>query len=137
MRDRVALVTGGSKGIGFGIAAALAAEGARVALASRDADRIRAAADRIGPIDVYVANSGGPPGGPDPLGFTGAARAPRRRGPDPPADGERGGGRSTSPTPQPELIMRIVGTPGSPPRCGARRPSRLRAAVGLPDHATV
>ena len=24
----------------------------------------------LGPIDVYVANTGGPPGGPDPLGFT-------------------------------------------------------------------
>ena len=93
---RVALVTGGSKGIGFGIAAGLAAEGARVALAARDAERVREAAARIGayglvldsddldavpgvidevesalgPIDVYVANTGGPPGGPDPLGFT-------------------------------------------------------------------
>ena len=93
---RVALVTGGSKGIGLGIAAGLAAEGARVAVASRDAGRVRAAAERIGghgvvfdsgdldavpgviasveaelgPIDVYVANTGGPPAGPDPLGFT-------------------------------------------------------------------
>ena len=79
----------------LGIAAALAAEGARVAVASRDPGRIRAAADRIGahavvfdsddldavpgviddveaalgPIDVYVANTGGPPAGADPLGF--------------------------------------------------------------------
>src|SRR5215216_5733785 len=93
---RVALVTGGSKGIGFGIAAGLAAEGARVAVASRDAERVREAAERIGghgvvydsadldavpgviadvesalgPIDVYVANTGGPPAGPDPLGFS-------------------------------------------------------------------
>ena len=93
---RVAVVTGGSKGIGFGIAAGLAAEGARVAVASRDAERVREAAERIGghgvvydsadldavpgviadvesalgPIDVYVANTGGPPAGPDPLAFT-------------------------------------------------------------------
>jgi NAD(P)-dependent dehydrogenase (short-subunit alcohol dehydrogenase family) len=37
LRDRVALVTGGSKGIGLGIAAGLVAEGARVAIASRSA----------------------------------------------------------------------------------------------------
>jgi len=93
---RVALVTGGSKGIGFGIASGLAAEGARVAIASRDSQRVREAAAKIGghgvpfdsadldavpaliedvesalgPIDVYVANTGGPPAGPDPLGFS-------------------------------------------------------------------
>ena len=93
---RVALVTGGSMGIGRAIAAGLAAEGARVAIASRSAERIEEAAgaigadgyvfdsndldavpeliDRVeadlGPIEVYVANTGGPPGGEDPLGFT-------------------------------------------------------------------
>jgi 3-oxoacyl-[acyl-carrier protein] reductase len=93
---RVALVTGGSKGLGHAIAAALVAEGARVAIASRSEERISAAASEIrargyvfdsedldavqgliasveadlGPIDIYVANTGGPPGGGDPLGFT-------------------------------------------------------------------
>ena len=94
---RVALVTGGSKGIGRAIGAALAAEGARVALASRSQERVDAAVAEtgaargyafdsedldavgplidavqsdLGPIDIYIANTGGPPGGPDPLGFT-------------------------------------------------------------------
>jgi 3-oxoacyl-[acyl-carrier protein] reductase len=96
LRDRVALVTGASKGIGRGIAAALVQEGARVAIASRSAERIEEAASQIGargyvfdaedvdavpglierveadlgPIDVYIANTGGPPNGQDPLGFT-------------------------------------------------------------------
>jgi len=93
---RVALVTGASRGIGRGIAAALAAEGARVAVTSRHPDAGAAAAIAIGgkaytfdshdlgavdglvgavardlgPIDIYVANTGGPPFGADPLGFT-------------------------------------------------------------------
>jgi 3-oxoacyl-[acyl-carrier protein] reductase len=96
LAGKVALVTGASKGIGFGIAAGLAGEGARVAVAARDEGRVRDAAERIGghgvvfdsgdldavpgviasveealgPIDVYIANTGGPPAGADPLGFT-------------------------------------------------------------------
>ena len=96
LRDRVALVTGGSKGIGAGIAAALAAEGAKVAIAARSRETVDETAARVGatgfafdsedldavpgliagvesalgPIDIYVANTGGPPMGPDPLAFT-------------------------------------------------------------------
>ncbi|HWK28746.1 MAG TPA: SDR family oxidoreductase [Solirubrobacter sp.] len=95
IEGKVALVTGGSKGIGRGIAEALRAEGAEVALTSRSAERARDAAAAIGargyafdagdldavgplldaveaglgPIDIYIANTGGPPAG-DPLGFT-------------------------------------------------------------------
>jgi 3-oxoacyl-[acyl-carrier protein] reductase len=93
---RVALVTGASKGIGLGIAEALVAEGVRVAVSSRSDVRIKAAAESIdahpfvhdnmviddvphlveaverevGPIDILVANTGGPPVGATPLSFT-------------------------------------------------------------------
>jgi 3-oxoacyl-[acyl-carrier protein] reductase len=96
LEGRRALVTGASKGIGFGIAKTLAAEGVTVAMTSRSRERIEGAASEIGAtpfehdtadvdgaaalidrveedlgqLDILITNSGGPPAGPDPLGFT-------------------------------------------------------------------
>jgi 3-oxoacyl-[acyl-carrier protein] reductase len=47
LQDRVALVMGASKGLGHGIARALAAEGARVAISSRSPERIERAAEEL------------------------------------------------------------------------------------------
>jgi len=88
---RVALVMGASKGLGKGVAGALAAEGAKVAIASRSRERLDATVEELdgyvtafvadagdldgltelvaevetelGPIDILVANTGGPPKG--------------------------------------------------------------------------
>ena len=48
LEGRFALVTGGSSGIGEGIAVALAGAGARVVLLARDKARLEAAASRVG-----------------------------------------------------------------------------------------
>jgi 3-oxoacyl-[acyl-carrier protein] reductase len=91
LEGRVALVMGASRGIGRGIAAALAREGARVAIASRSLERLEEAAsdigerampfvadvadterlaalpaevaEALGPVEILVANTGGPPFG--------------------------------------------------------------------------
>jgi 3-oxoacyl-[acyl-carrier protein] reductase len=96
LEGKVALVTGASKGLGRAIAAELAAEGAQVAVSSRSRERIEEAAaaigavafvhdaaelddtarlvadvvSELGPIDLLVCNTGGPPSGADALGFT-------------------------------------------------------------------
>ncbi len=46
--DRVFIVTGGSRGLGFATAEALVADGARVVLASRNAQRLADAVDELG-----------------------------------------------------------------------------------------
>src|SRR6266702_2513046 len=52
-----ALITGGSKGIGFAVAEALAAEGAAVGLVARDPDGLAAAAGRLAGRAAYVATA--------------------------------------------------------------------------------
>lgn len=57
LAERRAIVTGGSRGIGLAVAAALVAEGARVAVVARDRDSLSAAAERIG-AEPFVADTG-------------------------------------------------------------------------------
>lgn len=87
LQGKRALVTGGSKGIGFSCAQALIAEGVDVILVARDAERLAGAQARLGPratafaadlsrdderarlaaahpdIDILVNNAGAIPGG--------------------------------------------------------------------------
>jgi 3-oxoacyl-[acyl-carrier protein] reductase len=60
LRGSRVLITGGSRGIGFAVADALAGEGAAVGLVARDADGLAAAAgrlaDRGGPVVTAVAD---------------------------------------------------------------------------------
>lgn len=93
--EKVAMVAGASRGLGFAIAKVLVAEGARVSIASRDAASIESAVKQFqnisggtawgmaadlrspsdiaewhaatvrqfGPVELLVANTGGPPAG--------------------------------------------------------------------------
>ena len=91
IEGRVALVMGASRGIGRGVASALAREGARVAICSRSAEALEEAAgaidgevrpfasdtadgermrslpaevaEALGPVEIMVTNTGGPPPG--------------------------------------------------------------------------
>ncbi len=54
LKDRVAMVTGGSRGIGKAIARGLAERGAKVAICSRDAEAARRAADEISPCGGQI-----------------------------------------------------------------------------------
>jgi 3-oxoacyl-[acyl-carrier protein] reductase len=94
---RVALVGGGTRGIGRAVAQELIAEGARVVITARDSARtaamaaeigaaagygwdsndldaapalIEAVTAEIGPVDILITNTGGPPAGENPLGFS-------------------------------------------------------------------
>lgn len=52
MKDPIAIVTGGSRGYGAGIAEALARAGARVWITGRDEAALRATAERLAPLGV-------------------------------------------------------------------------------------
>jgi len=47
LRDKIAMVGGASKGLGYAVARALAAEGAQVSIASRDRDTLQQAAETL------------------------------------------------------------------------------------------
>jgi len=57
LKDRVALVTGGSEGIGFAIAKALIAKGGKATLLARNEQRLREAAEKLG-CDFIVGDVG-------------------------------------------------------------------------------
>ena len=56
LADKVAVVTGASKGIGLGVAHAFVREGARVVMVARDEGRLHAAADEVGNAVPVIAD---------------------------------------------------------------------------------
>lgn len=64
LRDRVFIVTGGTRGLGRATADVLVAEGARVVVSSRDQDAVDAAVAELGPSAVGLAADNADPGTP-------------------------------------------------------------------------
>jgi len=58
-KERVAVVTGGNKGIGLGVAKAYAREGASVVITGRDEKSLAAAAEEIGPGTLAIKSDAG------------------------------------------------------------------------------
>ena len=58
-REKVAVVTGGNKGIGLGVAKAYAREGASVVITGRDEKTLGAAAEEIGPRTLAIKSDAG------------------------------------------------------------------------------
>src|SRR5579863_4061836 len=58
LKDRAAIVTGASRGIGLGIAAELVRHGARVCITARNAEHLAAAVTELGGPDVAIAVPG-------------------------------------------------------------------------------
>lgn len=62
MMDKIAVIIGGTRGIGFAVAERLAGEGARVVLTGRDQDQVDQAVARLGPKSRGVVADAGNPG---------------------------------------------------------------------------
>ena len=58
LRDKVAVITGGSVGIGLAVAKGLAAEGAHVVLVARDAARLDRALDQDAVLVTFANDAG-------------------------------------------------------------------------------
>lgn len=80
LADRVYLLTGASRGLGFATAQALVADGARVVIAARDGDRLAEAAATLGPSAAGVVADLADPSTPQRLIDTATSRFGRLDG---------------------------------------------------------
>jgi NAD(P)-dependent dehydrogenase (short-subunit alcohol dehydrogenase family) len=52
LKDKIAVVTGGSRGLGLGLVEALVAHGARVTVVARGAEALESVRDRLGVVTI-------------------------------------------------------------------------------------